>query len=233
MIFVLIIIVFIGLNYLLWERETRERNIKNLQEINAGNSITINTLNRQLENLNNALALKEENIRKLEEENSNLKKQIDKLNQDIIKTNNTILQKNILINYLYGNLKSGTPETVIKKWAEYINNKDYISAYHTWYPENGEQNETLEEFTSKYEGIIDNIKIDLIELYSGNFEEFPANELMLEGDLFFLVKADVRLREEAADNNAVYEQGENNILFALKYNNSENNWYIAALSPVE
>ena len=140
MIFVLIIIVFIGLNYLLWERETRERNIKNLQEINAGNSITINTLNRQLENLNNALALKEENIRKLEEENSNLKKQIDKLNQDIIKTNNTILQKNILINYLYGNLKSGTPETVIKKWAEYINNKDYISAYHTWYPENGEQN---------------------------------------------------------------------------------------------
>jgi len=56
---------------------------------------------------------------------------------------------------------------------------------------------------------------------------------MLEGDLFFLVKADVRLREEAADNNAVYEQGENNILFALKYNNSENNWYIAALSPVE
>ena len=82
------------------KEKTGKRILKASQDINASNSITINALNRQLENMENTLKLRNDNINKLDEENSTLK-DLERLNQDNIKINKLVEHKSEVINYLY------------------------------------------------------------------------------------------------------------------------------------
>lgn len=228
MFFSMVIVVFIGFNYLLWERENREKDIKSLQDINASNSITINALNRQLENMENTLKLKNDSLNNMDEENNSLKKELERLNQDNVKINKLIAHKSEVINYLYENNRTELIEEPIKKWAEYISVGDYESAYRTWYVSKEDEKESLEDFTNKYKNIIKSIKLKSIEFYSGNNDKFD------EGDIFFVVELDVKLAEGTGGDdmykgNILFSEGNNKKIFALKYNNRERKWHISGL----
>ncbi|NSW89743.1 MAG: hypothetical protein HPY74_03500 [Firmicutes bacterium] len=233
MFFSLVIVVFVGFNYLLWERENREKDIKNLQDINASNSITINALNRQLENMENTLKLRNDNINKLDEENSLLKKDLEQLNQDYLKANKTITHKNEVINYLYKNVQPGLVETPIKKWAEYINAGDYESAYRTWYIGKEDEKESLTDFTNKYKDKIKSVKIKSIDLYTQGIEKQPEGDILQEGDIFFVVELDVKLAEGDGKSNMLFVEGVNKKIFALQYNTKEKKWHISSIMEVK
>ena len=223
MFFSMIIVVFVGFNYLLWERENREKDIKSLQDINASNSITINALNRQLENMENILKLRNDNISKLDDENSALKKDLERLNQDNIKTNKSVAHKSEVINYLYKNNQPELIEVPIKEWAEYIDAGDYESAYRTWYVTKEDEKESLTDFTNKYENVIKSLKLKSIEFYSENVEKLD------EGDIFFVVELDVKLVDGYGRSDILFSEGINKRIFALQYNSNEEKWHISAL----
>ncbi len=229
MFFSMIIAVFVGFNYLLWERENREKDIKSLQDINASNSITINALNRQLENMENTLKLRNDNINKLDEENSTLKKDLERLNQDNIKINKLVEHKSEVINYLY---KNDQPELItvpIKEWAEYISAGDYESAYRTWYVSKEDEKESLTNFTNKYKNVIKSIKLKSIEFYSENIDKLDKKDIFLEGDIFFAVELDVKLAEDNVRSDILFSEGDNRKIFVLNYNNEEGKWHISGL----
>lgn len=233
MFFTMIIAIFVGFNYLLWERENRERDIKSLQDINASNSITINALNRQLENVENNLKLQNDNLNKLDEENSTLKKDLERLNQDNIKINILAEHKSKVINYLY---KNNQPELItvpIKEWAEFISSSDYESAYRTWYVSKDEGKEGLTNFTNKYKNVIKSIKVKSIEFYSENIDKLDKENIFFEGDMFFVVELNVKLAEGSVKNDILFSEGDNKKIFALQYNSEEEKWYISDLIEVE
>lgn len=221
----MIIVVFVGFNYLLWERENREKDIKSLQDINASNSITINALNRQLENMENTLKLRSDNVNKLEDENSTLKKDLERLNQDNIKANKIIAHKSVVINYLYAKDQSELIEAPIRKWTEYINEGDYESAYRTWYISKEDEKESFTSFVNKYKNIIKSIKLKSIELYSEDAEK------SYEGDIFFAVELDIKLAEDGGGGGVdkLFIEGNNKKIFALQYNSKEEKWYISSI----
>ncbi|HHY24185.1 MAG TPA: hypothetical protein GX527_08125 [Clostridiaceae bacterium] len=233
MFFSMIIAVFVGFNYLLWERENREKDIKSLQDINASNSITINALNRQLENMENTLKLRNDNINKLDEENSTLKKDLERLNQDNIKINKLVEHKSEVINYLY---KNDQPELItvpIKEWAECISAGDYESAYRTWYVSKEDEKESLTNFTNKYKNVIKSIKLKSIEFYSENIDKLDKKDIFLEGDIFFAVELDVKLAEDNVRSDILFSEGDNRKIFVLNYNSEEGKWHISGLMERE
>ncbi|NLC69257.1 MAG: hypothetical protein GX754_10865 [Clostridiaceae bacterium] len=231
--FFLVIIVFIGFNYLLWERENRAKDIKSLQDINTSNSITISALNRQLENLDNNLKIKEDNINKLNEEILALKKDLEKLNQDFARSNKAITHKNDVIEYLLKNTQLGIIEMPIKEWAEYINAGDYESTYRTWYVSKEDIKESIAEFGSKYRDVVDGIKIQSIAIYDQDIEKQYGTEALQEGDVFFLVELDVKLVEGRGEGNSLFEEGLNRKIFALRYNSTEDVWHISGIMEIK
>ena len=102
--FLIIVIIMTGLNYLLWEREGREEDLKVLQDTNASNTLTINALTRQLENLEDTLRARNDSIDKISKENSDLKKKLEDLKQENIRSFNVIRNKVEVINNLYSNI---------------------------------------------------------------------------------------------------------------------------------
>jgi len=234
--FSLVIAVFVSFNYLLWERESREKDIKNLQDINSSNSITINILNRQLENLDNSLKIKDESINRLNEENNKLKKDLEKLNQDYLESIKVITRKNETISYFYENLQNINPDVIeapIKKWAEYINNGDYESAYKTFYVNKEEEKETFADFTNKYKDKVKSIEIKSIAFCNNEIENQYGVSMLQKGDVFFTVELDVKLVENVNDKDVLFINGSNHKIFGLQYNTKENKWHISNIFEID
>jgi len=238
MSFVLIIIIFVGLNYLLWERENREKDIRGLQEASTSGNLTINALNRQLENLENTLKLRNDNIDKITNENNALRKDIEELKQENIRLNNMIRHKAEVINSVYKDIQQGGPiETSIKKWAEYISSANYKEAYSIWYGNGKEAEESLDQFTNKYKNIVNSIKIKSITPYNidtnagKNMDKDNIDRKIIDeydkGDVFLLVELDVKLAEWAVKYDLLFNQGENKKIIVLSYNAKDKKWYIS------
>jgi len=233
--FSMIIVIFIGLNYLLWERESKEKDIKSLQESSASGSLTINALNRQMESLENSLKARNDSIEKITKENDALRKDLEELKQENIRSNNIIKNKTKVVNNLYYNL--GTEDyikSLITQWAGYTNAGDYAHAYGMWYGEVKGATETLEEYTKKYKNIVNSINIKSMEIYSldtGNKANKENTDKKVideyeKGDIFLTVELDVKLAEWAVKYDIMFDQGINKNIFVLKYNLKDENWYI-------
>lgn len=233
MFFSMIIATFVGFNYLLWERENREKDIKSLQNISTSNSITINALNRQLENTENTLKSQNDNINKLSDENASLKEDLKSLNQDNNKINETINRKNEIIDFLYSN-QSELITVPIIEWAEHINSEDFESAYLTLYASKESDKKYFIEFLNQYENTVKGIEVESVEYYSNSSYEFDGENvenlldesLIFEGDLFFLVKLNVNLIQDNAKNSELFVEGDNDRIFGLVYDIEEEKWYI-------
>ena len=233
--FSIIVVIFIGLNYLLWERESREKDIKNLQNSSASDTLTINALNRQMENMENTLKTRDDSINKITEENDKLRKNLEELKQENIRFDNIIKSKTEAINNLYNNL--GTQDYIknlITQWAQYINQKDYEKAYSLWYGEKKEEAETLEEYIKKYKNIVNSINVKSMEIYNLDLIK-KANEDNIDkkiideyekGDIFLMVELDVKLEDWAVKYDIMFDQGINKNVFLIKYDSKYGKWYI-------
>jgi cellulose synthase/poly-beta-1,6-N-acetylglucosamine synthase-like glycosyltransferase len=231
--FFIIIAVFVGFNYLLWERENREKDIKSLQSLNASNSITINTLNRQLENMENTLKLRNDNINKLNEENSTLKKEIEQINQDNVRANELIEHKNKVIDFIYKDTEPESVKAPIKEWAEFINTGDYESAYNSFCTLEKDERENLIDFTNKYKNIVKDIKLKTIKLYPEDLGNLNKENTLAKGDILFEVELDIKLFENIEGANTQFKEGNNKRLFVLRYNSIDKKWCILELINLE
>ncbi|NMB96493.1 MAG: hypothetical protein GYA02_07770 [Clostridiaceae bacterium] len=233
--FLIIVIIMTGLNYLLWEREGREEDLKVLQDTNASNTLTINALTRQLENLEDTLRARNDSIDKISKENSDLKKKLEDLKQENIRSFNVIRNKVEVINNLYSNIgEQDFIKSFIIQWAEYISQEDYEQAYKMCYEKEQEAAETLEEYVNKYKNIVNSIDVKSVQIFdlSGNMKAKEQNidasliDEYEKGDLFLLVELDVELADWAVDYDIMFDQGINKNIFVLKYYPDSGKWFI-------
>jgi cell division protein FtsB len=129
MVFVLLAALFVAFNYLLWDRESKVTELKELENTNAGNNAMINSQKREIENL--------------VEENNNLNSRIDQLDKD----NKQLAQDNSSIKSDRDNKAAALDEKIkfinslkqivdlkfltepLTKWADAINQENYEEAF--------------------------------------------------------------------------------------------------------
>lgn len=87
MISALLMVVFIAFNYLLWDRENKEKNIETLENSNASNNASINALGREISMLEEKNKSLETQAGELEEQNKALADSKNQLERDKVESN--------------------------------------------------------------------------------------------------------------------------------------------------
>ncbi len=224
MVFVLLTALFIGFNYLLWDKESREKELKNLEYANASNNASISAQKREIG------ALEEEN-RNLENEIERLENETNQLNQDKSalaserdKAGVTLQEKINFINALkqFSDLK--VLSEPVTKWAEALNQGKYEEAYEFEYAGVLEKDRTVSQsaYSEEMGNTIRKIEIGEVKLDklrgSGN------------GEIFLEVRLNVKLPEDAGKTAARYKEGINDRYFKIEYLYEKKIFIISSIS---
>lgn len=228
MVCALLLLLFVGLNYLLWDRENRERDIRNLEYSNASNNASINALGREIKSLEDQNKQLKESIESLQNQNEYLQSEILKLEQDRQKVAEELSYKNEVINKLKQNANLDPLKDEIAKWVEHLNKGEYDTAYAQMGLSNSNRSglSSLNAFLSVYKDAFKTIKINSMELHTKGTADLN------KGDIIFRVELEVETDKDntAEKGTQPFIEGVNEKFFTMAYDKGKDKWVIANIS---
>ncbi len=224
MVFVLLAALFVAFNYLLWDRESKVTELKDLENANAGNNAMINSQKREIENL--------------VEENNKLNSRIDQLDMD----NKQLAQDNSSIKSDRDNKAAGLEDRIkfinslkqivdlkiltepLTKWADAINQENYEGAYAVEYAgvPLKDRNVDLKTYSEEIKKTIRRIEIIDVKLD-------PVRGSG-DGDLYLDVKLSVKLAEGADMSVSRFVEGENSTYVRFDYSTDQKAFVISGIN---
>jgi hypothetical protein len=221
----LIIVVFVGFNYLLWERESREKDIEALRYSNENNDATINALGREIKSLEDENKKQEEKISELTESVSLLEASNASLLNDKNNLSSELSDRDSQILILKKFIDQKITRAPIEKWAELLTDKEYEAAYNLVYMHilNIGEPPGIEEFTASFSNIVKSVSIESIQPVS---EGIPAG---FDEQLVYEVLFKVILEKGAQAESTIYPEGENKRYFFIAYDANLSSWVIAGI----
>lgn len=222
----LLVLVFIALNYLLWDRENKVRNIESLESSNASNKASIDVLGREIKRLEDEKKLLEEKLSQLENENSRLNLEIDLVKQEVSETEKKLAKKLALIDKLKETADLSKAEEPVRKWVEAVNNGEYENAYRLMLTQMENQGGVINlvDFTDSYKKSIKSMELKSIELYAG---DVPENS---KGNIIFKVSLEVIIADNNLAGGIWFDEGLNERYIAMDYNEEKDEWVIASIA---
>ncbi len=227
-VFVFLIAILISFNYLLWDRE---RQMESYQNMSQSNNLTIETLSEKmatLDKLNKELNTKLETII---DENKTIKDNLTVSNKEKAELQKEVEIRNNLIFALKESINSSPMNTVIKKWTEAINSKNYENAK-TFISKNSQDKILLgdaEELKEIYQKEIKEIKLKTLEPYTKLKDDEHIKKIQLRV-AFEVVKPETAtgIQEQVSDSNFKSGNNEKYITFELEPNTKE--WLILEMN---
>jgi len=231
MICTLIMVIFIGFNYLLWDRDNRVKDIQALQSTNEDNSATISALQRE--------------IKSYEQDNGQLAQQITDLNNNINAQKDTITglqkqnsdydgiigSKNALLNILKSEVTPDILQAPVKKWVQSIDTGEFETAYRLQMDNKYSvaSKITLQRFSDFYKNEIKSVKIKSIALKTDGIP------IQRDGDIIMDAVLDVRSLTGSTvvsieDGMISFNEGLNQLYFTLLYDDYNNEWVISGIT---
>ena len=221
----LIIFTFIALNYLIWEKENREKDIENLKYINLNSNSRINAYERDIKNLEEQLKTLKAELSELENNNKLLEEDKLKLEKEVANYTELIEKKNGTIGALTQMVNIKELDAPVRKWIEAIDSGKYEEAYKIQSKELLEQQNIKNpgDFAQKFKNSVKSMKIKDIKLVT---EKVPEDKM---GNIIFNVAVDVEKTENNQENN-VFINGSNNLFFTVDYDVELKCWVISSIS---
>jgi cell division protein FtsB len=221
----LIMVLLIGFNYLLWDRENKQKDIETLEHSKASNNASITALGEKINTL-------EKNNEDLKKEIKNLEAVISSMEQDKkreeeekAKINEALAQKRENIKVLVQNADTEFLKEAVRKWVEALNQGDYESAYRLQQKSmgNGTDKLTLSEYSNAYKNSIQSININSIELVTDGIPDEKQGEIILS------VELEVVMKTHGKPKNIHLDEGSNKRYITVDYDNQLNEWVIAGI----
>jgi len=221
----LIIFTFIALNYLIWEKENRDKDIENLKYINLNSNSRINAYERDIKNLEEQLKTLKAELSELENNNKLLEEDKLKLEKEVANYTELIEKKNGTIGALTQMVNIKELDAPVRKWIEAIDSGKYEEAYKIQSKELLEQQniKNPDDFAQKFKNSVKSMKIKDIEFVT---EKIPEDKM---GNIIFNVAVDVEKTENNQENN-VFRNGSNNLFFTVDYDVELKCWVISSIS---
>ena len=226
MVFVLLTAFFIAFNYLLWDRESRENEIKNLEYANADKNANISAQKREIDGLDEEIKSLGDHIEQLENENDQLILDKSTLASEQDKANAALKERVNFINILkqYADIKALSEP--VTKWTEALNQGDFEEAYELEYAGVLEQNRTV-SLTSYVEEMKNTIrKVEISEIKLDKLRGIGSGEIFLE------VRLVVKLVEDTGIVSSRYSEGINDKYIKIEYSNEKKAFIISAINNV-
>lgn len=223
-VFALLIALFIAFNYLLWDRESKLAEIRNLESVNASYSASvsvhkreINTLEEEVKSLNNQITQYRDEIDKLLQER-------DQAISDRLQEEATLKAKVDFINVLKEHTDIQVLSRPVVLWAEAVNNGSFDEA-----------------FDIEYEGVPPRERTVSLSTYveqmKATVERIEINEIKVDrlrgygtGDIYLNVRFSVRLVEDADISSSRFSDGENEMYVKLDYSKDKKAFIISSMN---
>ncbi|HOA54801.1 MAG: hypothetical protein WAP56_02845 [Acetivibrionales bacterium] len=224
MVSALLIALFIAFNYLLWDRESKLAEIRNLESVNASYSASvsvhkreINTLEEEVKSLNNQITQYRDEIDKLLQER-------DQAISDRLQEEATLKAKVDFINVLKEHTDIQVLSRPVVLWAEAVNNGSFDEA-----------------FDIEYEGVPPRERTVSLSTYveqmKATVERIEINEIKVDrlrgygtGDIYLNVRFSVRLVEDADISSSRFSDGENEMYVKLDYSKDKKAFIISSMN---
>lgn len=224
-VWLLLIAVFVVLNYLIWDRENREKDIKSLENLNASNNSSITALGREINNLETEKKRLEAEIFDLKKKVSDLENANKKMEEDNNKNLEIIQRKNETVYMLIQQSGTKDIEKAIIKWVDSINTGNYEEAYKLirLRPFSNQVLMSSKEFADNYKNSIKSIKIESMELLP---EDILDNK---KGDIVFKVQFNVEKSEGFDRLFTDFSEGLNERYITVDYSKEMEQWMISGI----
>lgn len=218
--------IFIGFNYLLWDKENREMDIQYLRDSNEYNSATINALNREIKKLDDEKNGLNTKINELEFDNRILNVNNQNLTQENTKFSEALNEKNDVIAGLKKNVDLSVLEQTIRIWVESINSGDYQTAYgllHNKYISKHDNISGIFRFTNLMKSSVKSMELKSVKLYEYEISEDDR------GNIVFDATIEVVMTDGNVSANINFKEGSNRCFFTIIYNEPDEEWVIGNL----
>jgi regulator of replication initiation timing len=226
MIFVLLTALFIAFNYLLWDRENKIAELKNLETANASYTTNINAQKREISSLEEEIDRLENQIKQLESDRDRLSEEKSTIQVEWAATRESLQERIDFINILKQYADINILSDPVVKWVEAINQGDFKQAYFLEYEgvEPADRAVRVEEYVEQMSSSIRRIEITQMKVDklrgSGN------------GDIFLNVTLDVKLPEEPDMKSLRFTEGVNEIYVKIDYSIPQKAFIISAIGNV-
>lgn len=215
--------MFIAFNYLLWDRESKAAEIKNLQSVNVSNDASISAQKREISALVDEVSGLKDRIEQLERDKEQLQKEKEAAAAEIERTEASLRERIDFINILkeHSNIESLSKPIVL--WAEALSQGNFEDAYDMEYAAVPEKDRTIklnayiEQMTSSVSKVeITEVKLDKLR-GAGN------------GEIYLFVKYNVKLVENADTTNLKFSDGENEMYVKVDYSKEKKSFIISSM----
>ena len=225
-VFVFLIAILISFNYLLWDRE---KQLENYQDLSNSKNLSIDTLGEKISTLDNLNKELNGKVDALTKGNNELKENVTALSEENLTVKQDILAKNELVLLLKDNLNVEPLETVIKKWVEAVNSKNYNAAQELISKTSTDQILMNPEiFKSAYQSELRAISLKSAKIYTELIDDEHIGKIQFQ----VVLQAD---KPEQDEKNGVtpeklYKNGENQKYFTMEYDSQSKEWRISQIS---
>lgn len=222
MVCTMLLAMFIAFNYLLWDRQNKMQDIKDLESSKASKNASINVLAKEVDRLEeenkkfiDSIKMIENGKKLMQEDNDELQKQNRQQTENITAKANTI-------DALLELTDTTSMQLLIKNWFEALESKNYKAAY-TIFPRNFNNNlvESLDIFKKSWEQDFKDVKLKSIRLIQK--DQKSEDEI---GSIIFLVSFDTKLSETVDPTSLKIREGNNYKLIVIDYNSVNNIWFL-------
>lgn len=211
MVFVLLTALFIAFNYLLWDRESKITELKNLEQEKASLNTSINAQKREINILEQEIGGLRDQLTQMEDETSRLIDEKNVLNSDLKKAKETLQGRIDFINVLKQHVDINTFSEPVTKWVEAVNQGNYEEAYDMEYEGVDIQDRSISliAYAEQFKGTIN--RIDIAEIKLDKLRGYGTGEIYLD------VRLNVRLAEAPKQKLPRFTQGENDVYIKIDY----------------
>lgn len=222
----MIIGVFVGFNYLLWDREDKASFIEDLKNTNEANNASINALSRQIKSLEDENDAFRDRVAELEKSNEAYEGQVALLEETVKGHEEALKAKDITLLGLKQLVDSAVFEEPVREWAEAIDKGDYETAYRLYAkdPGNPDLIMTLENYSSLYKSSTKSLRLKSVKLYVGEEDGDNMGEIILEAVL------EAKNTEGAEASRLVFSEGANDRYFTLTFDGNSKSWVISRMT---
>ncbi|MGI6667971.1 MAG: hypothetical protein ACOX4M_00480 [Acetivibrionales bacterium] len=224
MVFVFIGALFIAFNYLLWDRESKIAEIKNLEYTNASNSASISAQKREINALEDEVSGLSEQIDRLKNEKRQLEDEKSELIADLDEKEEELRERINFINAVKQHVNIDVISQPVVKWAEALNHGNFEEAYELEYGSVPAKDRPV-SLDAYIESMIDTLKKVSITDIKVDKLRGAGN-----GEIYLAVKLDVRLAEGVDDKSSRFSGGENEIYIRIDYSGAKKDFVISALN---
>lgn len=226
-VFVFLIAILISFNYLLWDRE---KQLESYQDLSNAKNLSIDTLGEKINNLDKQNKELAERVSSLSEENSDLKSSNYKLITESQQVRQEMETNKAFISLLKSNMDVEPFETVIKKWVEAVNAKNFKTAQNLISKESGDEILNDEEiFKTTYQSEVKAIRLKSLKLYNELTDAEHLSKIQFQV-VFEIDKPEASSEDKKEIPQVLFKSGENEKYITMELDGEAGEWRISEMS---